>query len=185
MIFKPGDIVLVSGSSFFSKLIKKATRSKHESKTFISHVGIIDGEYEVNNAYLIEALGQTGKVERRRLVKHYNNLNFIVYRYAYTSDYSRKFIAFNAATFIDRNYGYAKIMAHFLDHCLGDAYIFRRLTRSEATPICSMIVEECYRDIGYKFPKCSTPDDIHDTVAADNSGFDVIYINHINGKVGK
>jgi hypothetical protein len=170
--YKPGDIVLTRGTGFFARAIRFFSRRIGESRTMVNHVGIIvEGGYF---PVLVEALRT---VERRALLDSYGEAEFAVYRPINVPGLARKVIVATAEDYVGRKYGWLKIALHGLDWALQGAYVFRRLGRMDAYPICSYVVAHAYAAADLTFgvaPGAATPDDIWDFVRANPDKYELV-----------
>jgi hypothetical protein len=168
---EPGDVVLIRGLSFVSRLIRWASQSWGEAKTLVNHVGVISKGGSLRIAEISEA--------RWRYLVHnlwdaYANTTqeVAIYRPKNISMGTRLDIAARAASFQNTRYGWAKIALHAADKVLGGAYFFRRLAFLPNRPICSYAAAVAYADYGLSFgvnPYAAQPDDIWDyVVSSDN-----------------
>lgn len=171
--FEPGDIFLVSGSGFFSKAIRFFTRGRGEPRTEITHVGLISSYGTVHGATAIEAL----RTVRKAPFSAHLGETLTVFRPTNLADHEMLAITSRAERYVGRKYGYGKIVAHALDGLLGGAYVFRRLTNSDAYPICSWLVAHAYlaagKDFGVK-AGAATPDDIADFVVRNPDKYEQV-----------
>ena len=168
-----GDVFLTKGNSFVSKAIRFLTRDKGESRTEVNHVGVVVVDGNVQNAVIVEA---SSKVVRRTMNSYYKSKNtkVAVYRYRNLTDTEEDIIADYSESMVGAKYGYLKIVAHFLDWCLGGVYFFRRFAQMERYPICSWIVAYAYQDAGLGFgvrANAASPDDIWDWVVKPENGW--------------
>lgn len=168
-----GDIVLVRGYSLISRLIRLFTRSRWERPTVVNHVGVM-----VDSINIVESAGKT--------IKHgladYNSSRDTIYivRRVDMTGWQRIAVAKKAETYVGRQYGWLKILAHGLDRLLGNIYLFRQLARMDKYPICSWVVAYAYRQVGLNFgvyPWVADPDDIWDYCIEKESkqSFQVIF----------
>lgn len=168
----PGDIVLVKGNSWISRLIRIATRHVGEKRTKVNHVGMIIGggtmggaPYE--GALIIEAIS---KVKVRTLSRAYGppkRNEVAVYRAINLTGEERIKVAGEAYSHLGQPYGWKRVVCLTLDQMIFGAYLFRRLIRNRS-PICSWLVAHAYSKVGKHFgvgPDSATPDDIWDFVA--------------------
>lgn len=167
-VFEPGDIFLTKGDSFISRAIRFFSRRGGESRTEVNHTGLIvtAGSSE---AVIVEALT---KVKRRTMLSYWakDSTQVAVFRPLNVSDAQIDTIVERAESYVGNSYGYLKIVAHFLDWCLGGRYVFRRMAAMDNYPICSWVVAQSYADAGLNFgvPAGSAdPDDIWDFCVAN------------------
>jgi hypothetical protein len=160
LVLRKGDIIGVRSKGLLSRGIAIGSLSIGESKTRLSHVGIITKGGTCREALITEAL--TKVVERPLLA--YLGTRMVVYE-PLISDVRRELLMSKAIKYRGQTYGYLKIVAHFLDFCLNGAYVFRRLCLMDRYPICSWLVANCYKSIGIDLGKPVNeiqPDDIDD-----------------------
>lgn len=158
---EPGDIVLVRGQAFFSRLIRIFTRAEGEPPTVVNHVGIM-----VTSADIVESLSTT---VRRDLVKVYQGGNRIyIVRKNNLGEIGQQAVVKKAVGYVGKRYGWLKIVAHGLDRLIfRGRYVVRRLAVMDNYPICSWVVAWAYWEAGVVFgvpPNAATPDDIWDWV---------------------
>jgi hypothetical protein len=160
-----GDIFFTRGTSFMSRMIRVFTRSKHERPTMVNHTGLIVTNGTMTQVKTVEALS---KVRKRKLTNYAGGKTQVaVYRKKDLTVVDRSRIISQANSYVGRDYGYVKIVAHFLDWCLGGAYIFRRMASMDKYPICSWVVACAYEKarIDFGVPSwTASPDDIWDFV---------------------
>ena len=163
----PCDIVLTRGHGLLSRAIRRFTRRFSEPRTQVNHVGIVVvGDAPPERAIIVEALS---KVRRHPLGKRYGNgqSDVAIYRAENLTEEEISLIIAAANEYEGRQYGYPKIVLHFLDWMLQGAYVFRRLARNNDYPICSWVVAHSYAAAGKNFnvnPGAASPDDIWDFV---------------------
>lgn len=160
LILCKGDIIGVRSKGLLSWGIALGSLSIGESKTRLSHVGIITKGGTWKEALITEALS---KVVERPL-SSYTNVKMAIYE-PLVSDVRRELLVAKAIEYKGRTYGYLKIAAHFLDFCLNGAYVFRRFCLMDRYPICSWLVANCYKRIGINLGEEINeiqPDDIDD-----------------------
>ncbi len=165
-ILKRGDIFFSTSEGFMSKAIRRLTRSWGESRTMVSHTGIVVNDGPFEHALIVEAVRG---VKLNNIVECYDKPDSYVsiYRPIGLSDNELTSLVDSASGFIGNKYGYVKLLAHMGDWFLQGAYFFRRLARMKDYPICSWIVAYCYQQIGRDFGvdcKGAAPDDIWDYV---------------------
>ena len=174
MMLQLGDIALFQGQAWISKAIRVLTRTRGELETKANHVGIILVDGTERSAVVIEALNT---VQLNVLYpKHERDLVAIA-RPINLCDKDRKFIGLNALKYLNRRYGYLKIVLHFLDRIIGGRYFFRRLGRIKRYPICSFLVADAFAAIGLDFGVPvgqAQPDDIWDFVKANPDKYKII-----------
>ena len=168
-MFQPGDIFLTRGDSFVSRAIRFFSRTGGESRTMVNHCGVIVTAGGSSSAEVVEALT---KVKRRRFAAYRNSdsTQVAVYRPLNATDDQLVTIVDRAVGYVGDSYGYVKIVAHFLDWCLGGRYVFRRMAAMDNYPICSWVVAQAYADAGLTFDVpagSASPDDIWDFVTTN------------------
>lgn len=167
VILLPCDIVLTRGHGFLSRAIRLFTRGLGEPRTKVNHVGIVvRGGAPPAEAIIIEALS---RVRRHSLGKRYGDgqSDVAIYRATNLTAKEKICIVVAAKRYEGRQYGYFKILLHFLDWMLQGAYVFRRLSADDDYPICSWLVAHSYAKGGKNFgvkPAAASPDDIWDFV---------------------
>lgn len=163
---QPGDVVLVHGKGRFSRLIRWATRSKNEPKTWVSHVAIA-----VNKTEIVEALGEG--VVKRKLELAYKPDQVRVFRALNIPERTLVRIARTAELYVGYKYGWGKIVLHALDAFLGLRF-FRNFAIVEQRPVCSWLVGTAYASEAYTFgaePRYLTPDDVADYVSTHHQRY--------------
>ena len=169
------DIFFTRGEHWFSRQIRKMTRSPGEPETIANHVGLVGYEGNGLHAWGLEALGDG--VKFHRLCERYGPSSEIcIFRPLNLTDVERDKIYAEAGTMINARYGWAKIVLHGLDYCLGGKYLFRRFGKIDRFPICSYFVAHAYAAAGKAFnvdTRAASPDDIWDYVVShpDKYGF--------------
>lgn len=176
VIVEPADIFLTRGTSFVSAAIRFLTRSTGESRTKVNHVGIVTG-IGGEGATIVEALT---KVKRRQLKSYWGkkNTDVAIFRPINLTHDEKTLILDKADSYVGASYGYGKIVAHFLDWCLGGAYVFRRIARMDKYPICSWLVAYAYAEAGKDFgvpAGAASPDDIWDFVVANPDKYTCVH----------
>jgi len=162
-IVKPCDIFFTRGENFFSKAIR-IFGIGNDRKAKINHVGIVVEEGPIYKANAIEALT---KVKKHTIFTQYHNSpnKVAIFRpLNLTKDDSDKIVE-KALSYENLDYGYLKIVTHFLDFFTGGNYIFRRITNNDDYPICSWIVAHAYKVADKHFgcePGMANPDHIWD-----------------------
>lgn len=145
--YQVGDIFLVSGHGFFSRAIRRFTRSKDEAKTLATHVGVVVSGGSPQDSVVVEALSQG--VIRRPFMQGPGRESHAVYR---PLNLSSAAIAAGVAVAhgcVGKQYGWGKIVAQALDFALPwrdpkgqPLFAFRRLAGVKNMPICSYLVDE-------------------------------------------
>lgn len=172
----PGDVVLVRGTSWISRQILKATRSRHEEPSVVSHVGMIDVGGALPHAEILEAVGV--RVKRRTMLEAYGagSSGIAIARPVFlTPGRCAKLLAASRRQ-EGETYGFLKLPLHLLDAWIGWALrmsstpvLFRKIGKTKH-PICSFHVAKSYRAAGYRFGRpglYAAPDDIYDHILAD------------------
>lgn len=147
-----------------------ATFTRHigESRTKVTHTGVVVTSGSLEEAVIVEALR---KVERHALWGRYANSgkDVAIFRPLNLSEEDTAKVVAKAESYVGRRYGYLKIAAHWADWLLQGAYVFRRLAREDRYPICSWVVAHSFAAAGKHFgvePGAATPDDIWDFVVS-------------------
>jgi len=178
IILEPGDVFLTRGKGLISKAIRFFTRSIGESRTKVSHVGIVVEEGTLKTAVVVEALSM---VKRHCLWEKYGppaKDDVAVYRAKNLTSEEIKTIISVAESQVGRKYGYLKIVAHLLDWALLGAYVFRRLASNGDYPICSWLVAHSFSKAGKYFgvePGAASPDDIWDFVSSHKDIYECVH----------
>lgn len=177
MRLEPGDIFLTQGTSFVSRAIRVLTRNVGESRTEVNHVGVVTQTGSEKTAVIVEA---SSKVIRRTMASYATSKSTKVAIYRRSSLHNEEeFAIVNAANrYVGAKYGYLKIVAHFLDWCLGGVYFFRRMAFMDNYPICSWLVAYAYQNAGLGFgvaANAASPDDIWDWVINPDNGYEEIH----------
>jgi Permuted papain-like amidase enzyme, YaeF/YiiX, C92 family len=176
-ILLPGDIFLTQGNSRISRLIRFFSRNKGEAATQVNHTGIVVKGGTPDQAVIVEA---SSKVLKHSMNGYYNSKNtkVAVFRPKNISPATIDTIVYRAEKYVGMKYGYIKIVAHFLDWCLGGVYFFRRFAFMDKYPICSWVVAYAYADSGYTFgvePGGCSPDDIWDFCLFNADKYEMIH----------
>lgn len=164
---EPADIVLARRRSFISRAIRFFTQRFGESRSEVSHAGIVVGGGTIEQAKIVEA---AGRVKKRPLLPRYgtrSKTEVAFYRPLNLSPEQRAAIVAAAEDYVGRDYSYFKILLHLLDWILQGAYFFRRLGGLSDYPICSWVVAQSYAKAGKTFgvpAGAASPDDIWDFV---------------------
>jgi hypothetical protein len=174
--YRPADIVLTRSFGWASKLIRFGTQRRGESKSVVSHAGLIlDG-----SGTLIEAI--FAGVQIHELERCYRGRDDLVsiWRPINISAEERQQICDRATAYNGSTYGYGKIVLHALDGLLGKLGIppvFKRMGGLDDFPICSYLVAKSYAEVGLFFgvsAKLASPDDIWDFVNCNPSRYTCI-----------
>ena len=174
---REGDIVCTYGTSWLSRAIRFASRTGGEARTMCNHNAIVVSKGSQYNATIVEA----SSTVKHHSIKRYTDdpkTAVAIFRANNITDVERTIIANQARTYVGRTYGYIKIVAHFLDWCLGGRYFFRRFARMDKYPICSWVVADAYATVGLDFGVeigQAQPDDIWDYCVTHPDIYDVIY----------
>jgi hypothetical protein len=178
VVLEPGDVFLTHGKGFISRAIRFFTRGIGEKRTKVNHVGLIVQSGDLQNAIVVEALT---RVKRHRLWSQYGppkKDSVAVYRASnLTQDEVDKIVA-EAESQVGKQYGYLKIVAHFMDWLLLGAYLFRRIVPDGKYPICSWLVAHSFSKAGKHFgvnPGAATPDDIWDFIEYNPDKYEEIH----------
>lgn len=153
----PADIVIVHGTSSFSRAIRWA----QPGPSWASHVAIA-----VDSVNIVEALSR-GVVER---LMPYTSSQVRVYRALNIPHPELVRIARAAEKYVGRPYGWSKIALHALG--------LSRFAFLDGYPICSWVVAAPYAGAGYTFGRLAasraTPDSIHDYVSTHRNKYQLI-----------
>jgi len=165
---RSGDVLLTRSRGLVGWAIATFTRHVGESRTKVTHTGIVVVGGPPRDVVVVEALS---KVKRHRLWERYadSGKDVAVFRPLNLSDDQIAMVVAKAESYVGRRYGYLKILAHWADWLLQGAYVFRRLTKEDRYPICSWLVAHSFAAAGKHFgvePGAATPDDIWDFVVA-------------------
>jgi hypothetical protein len=176
-MFEPGDIFLTKGDSFVSRAIRFFSRTGGESRTQVNHTGLVTVGGSARDAVIVEALT---KVKRRTFDSYRRSVTtqVAVFRPVNVTKSQVDTIVARADGYVGADYGYLKIVAHFLDWCLGGRYFFRKIVAMDRYPICSWVVAQAYADAGLNFgvPAGSAdPDDIWDFCVGNPDKYMVVY----------
>ena len=177
---KPGDIFFTRGTSFLSRAIRVFTQVIGESRTKVSHTGVIVTEGDLKNAVIVEAVS---KVKRQKLWEHYgppSKSEIAIYRPKNLSEDEIHKITKDAESYVGRKYGALKLIAHLLDWLLQGAYVFRRLACMDKYPICSWVVAYAFEEVRESYfgiePNAASPDDIWDFIQKHPNEFTEIFL---------
>lgn len=174
---EPGDIFLTRGTGFISSAIRFFSRTGGESRTEVNHAGLVCSYGTNQSAYIVEA----NRVVQKNIMGRYRNnknTDIAIFRPVDRDEYILETIALKAESYVGRKYGYLKIVAHFLDWCLGGRYLFRRFARMDRYPICSWVVSYSYDAVNKTFgvpPWAASPDDIWDYCISHPNEFVLIH----------
>lgn len=159
---EPCDIFLTKGTGVVAGAIRFFSRRFGEKRTKVNHVGIIVDAGSLHSAIAVEALTKVRMHALRRYAAK-KTTGVAVYRPINLTDDEKERIVAKARTYVDRSYGYLKIVAHLLDWGLQGAYVFRRVTGDDEYPICSWLVAHAFKAADKNFgvvPGAANPDDI-------------------------
>jgi hypothetical protein len=178
LLFLPGDVVLVRGTSLFSRAIRWATRRRHETPSRMNHGCLIDDVAPLPDAMVTEALATVKTHPFADVLK--DGAEVEVWRHTGLTIDERQAIAAKAREYRDRKYGAGKIALHFIDALVnkvwwgkGELFLARRLCSLDSLPMCIwVIVFPYYRAAGVVFgpdlehahPRLMDPDHLHDWV---------------------
>lgn len=158
--YQSGDIVLIRGTSFRSKLIRFLSRFGGDSRIHINHVGVVVVSGTTEYAEIVEV---RLKPRIKRLREYRNSKNLIaVYRPRLPVEV-RWLAGGDTDRFVTYKYGLFARISHFGDWCLGGRYFFRRLMLQKRYPISSWVVSYAYDKADFNFgvpPEITSPDDI-------------------------
>jgi len=166
---QPADIFLTRARGIGSWLIRFFTRSIGESRTEVSHVGIVVEGGPLEKAVVVEARGRARRHLFFRQYGRKQKFDVALYRPLHLSSEGRATIVRAAQKYVGKDYSYFKILLHLLDWVLQGAYVFRRLGGINDYPICSWLVAHAYAKAGETFggpPGAASPDDIWDFINA-------------------
>jgi hypothetical protein len=175
---QPGDIFLTRGKGFLSKAIRVFTRVAGESRTVYNHTGLVVSRGGLQEVEIVEALIS---VQQHTLWSQYgppSKDEVAVYRPIRLSLDELQKVVDEGKSYVGRDYGALKLLAHFFDWCLQGAYVFRRLASMDKYPICSWVVAYAYDEIDIGFdvpPNAASPDDIADFIENHPEMFTLIY----------
>ncbi len=162
------DLVFTRGRGWLSKSIRRFSRTKGEAPTIANHVGIVVAPGNIRTAIIVEALN---KVRIHSIESRYLDYKTEVgiARSINITDDERRIVALEAAKYINKRYGYLKLLLHALDRSPpnGKKYFFRRIGGMKRYPICSFHVANAFAKIGKYFGvevKQAQPDDMADFV---------------------
>jgi len=162
-----GDILFFQSRTLLGRCIRFFTQVPFfESRTVINHVAIaVEGGY-APNIEIVEALHTVKQHKLSKAYPDYDGKIFVATINHLPIDYPH-IAAKRAKSYVGRKYGYAKLVAHFLDWCLLGANVFRRLCFMDIYPICSWVVAYAYEPlIGIRAfgveNSAASPDDIWD-----------------------
>ena len=166
---QPGDIFFTQSGTVLGRLIRRFTQQRGEPRTLAQHCGlVVNGGYITRGmfpqAWIVEAVSE---VKWRAIRTGYGDtgIKLTVYRPLNLSYDARSLIRERARQYIGKKYGHVKIIAHFLDWCLGGEVVFRTLCKMDNYPICSYLVAKCFQAVGADFgirARAASPDDILD-----------------------
>lgn len=168
----PGDIILTRSSGFMSKLIRRFTHRLWQKPASYSHSeivvepGIFDPDWEVDGAMVISA-DKTGVNLRK--ITDIKGRQGVIYRIKLSDNkiknrYMLGMVAAAAKTKLGSPYPVWRLVMHLLDWMLFDAYLFRRVGRTERVMECSSLVAwsfDDFMDFGLPWYLVS-PDSIYD-----------------------
>lgn len=164
-----GDIVLVRGHSWLSRLIRFFTRTRvgpfvKEGKSWATHVEVVVTPGELDTALVISA-DSSGIVVRP--IKR--GIDILVFRYRGASDLA-DWVLSSAYEKVGTKYPVWRLVAHMLDAILLDAYLFRRITRTKRVMVCSELAVWLWEPfLVFPFPYWqAAPDDIYDYVTTSS-----------------
>lgn len=175
---EPADIFLSRSRGIGSWLIRFFTRSIGESRSEVSHVGIVVEGGPLEKVMIVESRGRT---RRRLFFRRYGrkrNYDVALYRPLHLSSEERAIIVRAALAYVGKKYSYFKILLHLLDWVLQGAYVFRRLGGISDYPICSWLVAHAFAKAGETFgvePDAADPDDVWDFVNAHSEKYKMLW----------
>lgn len=181
-VLKPCDIFLTRGTGTLSRIIRFFTRSFGESRTMVNHVGLVVEEGTISTAVILEA---RSREIRSTLLKAYGSRDdsVAVYRPLNLTEEEKRKIVSTAKTLEGNDYGYLKLIAHFLDWCFLGIYLFRRFANDPYYPICSYLVSRSFSKAGKNFgvqAGKASPDDIWDYIQLHSDNYsEVLSLSHI------
>jgi hypothetical protein len=143
----------------------------------VNHVGLVTVAGGTTTAMIVEA-STVVKRHRMSVYRNSKSTKVAVYRPLNVHEEQIKHIVSRANSYVGAKYGYAKIVAHFLDWCIGGRYFFRRFAFMDRYPICSWVVASAYADVNLFFgvePGEASPDDIWDFVTSNPDKYGQVY----------
>lgn len=168
--YLPGDIVLTSSDSWVGQAIRFGTQEPGEDPTLVQHSEVLVDTYGTS----VGALGSGVVARNLRMAYERTNTQVAIFRANNISDETRAALADDAATYVGKRYGYAKILLHVVDGLLwrlipplSGRPMLTSLSFMESFPICSYLVGKVYARQGLFFdvpPGAASPDDIDDYV---------------------
>lgn len=177
MIYKRGDVFCTKGTSFLARAIRFLSRGWGEARTEVNHVGIVvQGGPPTAGARGAITIDAMSRVLWRPLIEQKSPC--IVFRPLNLTEEELDIIVEKALSYRARRYGYVKIATHFLDWCLGGAYVFRHLTQSDRYPICSWVIAQAYAEADKTFgvkPGQAQPDDIYDFCMENGDKYEIVH----------
>lgn len=165
---KTGDVAVAGSRSLISRLIKFFTRSRGETATRASHVGVM---YDQEN--ICEAVWPCVKI--RPLIPQLDECWWAVYRPLDLTDENRACLKRELKSYEGRTYGFWKLLVHALG--------LQRFLYLDDYPVCSWVCGHTFdRCVGPKYfglePNVLQPDDIDDLCLRDDR-FEFLYDNEL------
>ncbi len=161
----PCDILLTRSKSKLGALIRFFTRRPFEDKSVASHCGIFSEEGDLDTAILIEAQSNCNKHSMKEAYGSDESTELCIFRPINLTDEEKALILAKANFYVNKKYGYFKLLLHLGDWLLGGLYLFRRLGRMDNYPICSYVVSHAFGAANKTFGianDAASPDDIWD-----------------------
>ena len=175
---EPADIFLTRRGGIGSWAIRFFTRHIGESRTEVSHVGVVVEGGSLERAVVVES---RGRAKRHLLFRQYGRkrkTDVAIYRPLHLSYEDREVIVRAAERYVGKEYSYFKILLHLADWVLQGAYVFRRLGGINDYPMCSWLVAHAFAKAGETFgvpPGAASPDDIWDYVTAHPEKYEMLH----------
>lgn len=157
---QPADILLVAGTGWVSRQIIRATQSRGERPSRVSHVALVAGTGTLESAPLIEATH--GAVREALIGEVYRDgSGLVVMRYRGLTPARAQRIVQRALLKRGERYGYVDILGHLIARLTG--WGWPRKLVADRTPICSQLLDYAWRAELVSFGVVSPqPDDVDD-----------------------
>ncbi len=172
-VLRPGDIIATTGDGWLSRAIRWATRVRGESRTEVSHNGLVVQAGRTPDALIVEALLRVRCHTLRESYGRRPDHRVEVWSPINLSDEQRSAIAAAALARRGRPYPAWRLLYHLVDErLLGGRVVLRRLGRiGRRYRICTPLVAEAFWEAGLRFgesrPEELNPDSLRDFMLAN------------------
>lgn len=186
--FRAGDILLFAGKSgdLYARFGGWLMRGPGEGPTYALHTAqFLDARRVLEMDFVGRVKTMDDILNQRVALHNWQRRGFEVWRCRTLSAEQCEALSDQALSYINRKFGWTKMLAHLLDGLMykatrKDRFVFRRLDPDGSSPVCSGITAFVYdRAVHYRFgvePECADPDHIHDWLAEHPDEWERIFV---------